>query len=304
MVATKHVPVLVREVQTMLVVRPNGNYLDATFGGGGHTRAILENLSEHARLLAIDRDPDAVERGKQLAAEDSRVEAVHASFDQIADVSRSNGFEQFDGILFDVGISADQLDDGHRGFSFQKNGPLDMRMNPTVGKPASEWLNSASVQAIATVLRKFGDERNARLIANEIVRTRPISDTQELVELINRASKTQEPNKHIATRTFQAIRIHVNDELTQLRQGLRNAFELIGHAGRIAVITFHSLEHRAVRRQFSQWVDSSIPARVPIRGSSKGPMKIVEKGLTPKRRETERNPRARSALLQVVERVQ
>lgn len=304
MVATKHVPVLVREVQSMLVVRPNGNYLDATFGGGGHARAILEILGEQARLLAIDRDPEAVARAKQLAADDSRIETVHASFDQIADVSRRNGFEQFDGILFDVGMSSDQIEDGHRGFSFQKNGPLDMRMNPTEGKPASEWLNTASVQAIATVLRKFGDERNARVIANAIVRTRPLSETQELVEVINRACKIRETNKHVATRTFQAIRIHINDELTQLRQGLRNAFELIGQAGRIAVLTFHSLEHRAVRRQFSQWVDSSIPARVPIRGSSKGPMKIVERGLTPKRQETQRNPRARSAVLQVIERVQ
>lgn len=304
MVATKHVPVLVREVLSMLVVRPDGNYLDATFGGGGHTRAILENISECARFLAIDRDPDAVERGKQLTVEDSRVETVHASFDQIADVSRRNGFEQFDGILFDVGVSSDQLDDGDRGFSFQKNGPLDMRMDPTDGKPASEWLNTASVQAIATVLRKFGDERNARAIANAIVRARPLSETQELVEVISRACKTPETNKHIATRTFQAIRIHVNDELSQLRQGLRNAFDLIGHGGRIAVITFHSLEHRAVRRQFSQWVDSSMPARMPIRGVSKGPMKFVERGLTPKRQETERNPRARSAMLQVIERVQ
>ncbi|MCY3540974.1 MAG: 16S rRNA (cytosine(1402)-N(4))-methyltransferase RsmH [Gammaproteobacteria bacterium] len=304
MVATKHVPVLVREVQSLLVVRPDGNYLDATFGGGGHTRAILENIGESARLLAIDRDPDAVERGKQLTAEDSRVEAVHASFDQIADVSRRNGFEQFDGILFDVGLSSDQLEDGHRGFSFQKNGPLDMRMDPTEGKPASEWLNTASAQAIATVLRKFGDERNARAIANAIVRARPLSETQELVEVIGRAGKTPETNKHVATRTFQAIRIHVNDELSQLRQGLRNAFELIGHGGRIAVISFHSLEHRTVRRQFSQWVDSSIPARMPIRGSSKGPMKFVERGLTPKRQETESNPRARSAMLQVIERVQ
>ena len=304
MVATKHVPVLVREVLSKLVVRPNGHYLDATFGGGGHTRAILEIVSENARLLAIDRDPDAVERGKQLTAEDSRVEVVHASFDQIADVSRRNGFEQFDGILFDVGISSDQLENGHRGFSFQKNGPLDMRMDPTDGKPASEWLNTASVQSIAAVLKKFGDERHARLIANAIVRARPLSETQELVEVIYRVCKTQETNKHVATRTFQAIRIHVNDELTQLRQGLRNAFELIGHAGRIAVITFHSLEHRTVRKQFSQWVDSSIPARMPIRGPNKGPMKIVERGLTPKRQETEENPRARSAMLQVVERVQ
>lgn len=304
MVATKHVPVLVREVLSMLVVRPNGNYLDATFGGGGHTRAMLENIGENARLLAIDRDPDAVERGKQLAAEDSRVEAVHASFDQIAEVSRRNGFEKFDGILFDVGVSSDQLETGERGFSFQKKGPLDMRMDPTDGKPASEWLNTASVQSIATVLRKFGDERNARLIANAIVSARPLSETQELVEIISRASKTQESNKHAATRTFQAIRIHVNDELDQLRQGLRNAFELIAHAGRIAVITFHSLEHRTVRRQFSQWVDSSIPSRMPIRGPNKGPMKVVERGLAPKRQEIESNPRARSAMLQVIERVQ
>ena len=303
MVATKHLPVLVREVLSMLVVRPDGNYLDATLGGGGHTRAILEQLSDNARLLAIDRDPDAVERGKLIAEEDPRVVAVHASFDQIADACRRNELELFDGILFDVGVSSDQLNDGQRGFSFQKNGPLDMRMDPTNGKSAADWLNSASVQAIATVLRKFGDERNAKAIARAIVSERPLTQTQELVDVIGRACKTRDASKHIATRTFQAIRIHVNDELTQLRQGLRNAFELIDRAGRIGVITFHSLEHRAVRRQFSQWVDSTIPARMPIRGSSQGPMKFVERGLTPKRQEIESNPRARSAMLQVIERV-
>lgn len=304
MVATKHVPVLVREILSMLVVRPNGNYLDATFGGGGHTRAILEQVSESARLFALDRDPEAVARGKHIAAEDSRVEVAHASFDRIADTSRCNGFERFDGILFDVGVSSDQLEDGQRGFSFQKNGPLDMRMDPSNGQTAADWLNSTSVQTITTVLRKFGDERNAKVIASAIVAARPLTQTHELVEVIGRACKTRDAGKHIATRTFQAIRIHVNDELTQLRQGLRNAFELIDRTGRIAVITFHSLEHRAVRRQFSQWVDSSIPARMPIRGSSKGPMRYIERGLTPKRQETERNPRARSALLQVIERVQ
>lgn len=304
MAATKHVPVLVREVLSMLVVRPNGNYLDATFGGGGHTRAILEKVDESARILAFDRDPVAVERGKQLATEDPRVKVAQASFDQIADTSRTNGFERFDGILFDVGLSSDQLEDEQRGFSFQRNGPLDMRMDPTNGQSAADWLNSASVRSITTVLRKFGDERNARLIASAIQSARPLTQTQELVEVIGRACKTRDSGKHVATRTFQAIRIHVNDELTQLRQGLRNAFELIDQAGRIAVITFHSLEHRAVRRQFSQWVDSSMPARMPIRGPNKGPMKFIEKGLTPKRQETESNPRARSAMLQVIERVQ
>ena len=303
MAATKHVPVLVREVLSMLVIQPDGNYLDATFGGGGHTRAILEKLSDNARLLAIDRDPDAVERGKLIAEEDPRVVAVHASFDQIVSACRRHKLERFDGILFDVGVSFDQLSDGRRGFSFQKNGPLDMRMDPTTGKSAADWLNSASVQAIASVLRKFGDERNATVIARAIVSERPLSHTQELVDVIDRACKTRDANKHVATRTFQAIRIHVNDELTQLRQGLRNAFELLDRSGRIAVITFHSLEHRAVRRQFSQWVDSTIPARMPIRGSSQGPMKMVERGLTPKRQEIEINPRARSAMLQVIERV-
>ena len=304
MAATKHVPVLVREILSMLVVRPNGNYLDATFGGGGHTRAILEKVDESARILALDRDAVAVERGKQLATEDPRVTVAHASFDQIAETSRANGFERFDGILFDIGVSSDQLEDEQRGFSFQRNGPLDMRMDPTTGQSAADWLNSASVRSITTVLRKFGDERNAKLIASAIESARPLTQTQELVEVIRRACKTRDAGKHVATRTFQAIRIHVNDELTQLRQGLRNAFELIDKGGRIAVITFHSLEHRAVRWQFSQWVDSAMPARMPIRGSNKGPMKLIEKGLTPKRQETESNPRARSAMLQVIERVQ
>ena len=238
-----------------------------------------------------------------FANEDPRVVAFQASFDQISEASLRNNFEFFDGILFDIGLSSDQLEDGQRGFSYQQNGPLDMRMDPTQGKSAADWLNSTSEQAIATVLRKYGDERNAKAIASAIVEARPLIQTQELVQVIDRACKTRDASKHVATRTFQAVRIHVNDELTQLRQGLRNAFERIGRSGRIAVISFHSLEHRTVRRQFSQWVDSPIPAGIPVRGSRSGPMKMVEKGLSPKRREIENNPRARSAMLQVIERV-
>lgn len=303
MATTKHVPVLVREVLLALVVKPNATYLDATFGGGGHTRAMLEQLSDSGRVFAIDRDPEAVKRGKQLAEEDPRVVVVQASFDQLSDVSRKHDFEQFDGILFDIGLSSDQLEDGQRGFSFQKNGPLDMRMDQSNGTSCAEWLNSSSEKAITGVLRKYGDERNARAIANAVVEARPITQTQELVKIVDRVCTNRDARKHVATRTFQALRIHVNDEFNQLRQGLRNAFELISVAGRIAVISFHSLEHRLVRRQFSQWVDSQIPPRIPVRGASKSPMTIIEKGLTPKRREIESNPRARSAVLQVVERV-
>lgn len=303
MATTKHVPVLVREVLSALVIKPNGKYFDATFGGGGHTRAILEQLSDTGRVFAIDRDSEAVTRGKRFAEEDPRVIVAQASFDRMSDISRSHEFEQFDGILFDIGLSSDQLEDGRRGFSFQKNGPLDMRMDQSNGTSAAEWLNSSSEKAIAGILRKYGDERNARAIASAVVEARPITQTQELVEIVNRVCIARDARKHVATRTFQALRIHVNDELQQLRQGLRNAFELIGLGGRIAVISFHSLEHRTVRRQFSQWMDSQIPPRIPVRGTSKGPMKIIEKGITPKRREIEGNPRARSALLQVVERV-
>lgn len=303
MATTKHVPVLVREVLSTLVVRPNGNYLDATFGGGGHTRAILEQLDEQARVLVIDRDPDAVQRAELLAQEDQRVSALHARFDQIVDASQRHQIESFDGILFDLGLSSDQLEDGRRGFSFLKNSPLDMRMDPTDGTTAADWLNSASVNAITLVLKKYGDERNARAIAAAIVRARPFSKTQELVTTIDRACRARDTKKHVATRTFQAIRVHINDELTQLRQGLRGAFDLVGRDGRIAVISFHSLEHRLVRRQFSQWSDPQVPARLPVRGKSIAPMKILEKGVSPKRQELESNPRARSALLQVIERV-
>lgn len=303
MATTQHVPVLVHEVLLALVVKPNGTYLDATFGGGGHTRAILEQLSGSGRVFAIDRDPEAVKRGQSLAEEDPRVVVEQASFDQISDVSRKHGFEQFDGILFDIGVSSDQLENGRRGFSFQTKGPLDMRMDQTTGTSAAEWLNRSSQKAIIGVLRKYGDERNAKAIANAVVGARPVTQTQELVEIVDRVCTTRDTRKHVATRTFQALRIHVNDELNQLRLGLRNAFELIGLAGRIAVISFHSLEHRTVRRQFSQWMDSQIPPRIPVRGAGKGPMKIIEKGLSPKRREIESNPRARSALLQVIERV-
>lgn len=298
-----HTPVLVDETMTALVVNTGGSFLDATFGGGGHTRALLERLSTEARVLALDRDPIAVELAASLVLEDDRLKAMHGCFGEAKRLALENEFQEFDGILMDLGLSSMQLDEAERGFSFQRDGALDMRMDPTSGFTASEWLNKVSVGELASVFKRYGEERNSRSIAQAIVRARPLETTSQLVDVISRASRKIDSRKHVATRVFQAIRVHVNDEINELRKGLRQAFDLLAINARLAVISFHSLEHQVVRRQFSEWSKDPIPRRVPVRGKSTGPFKIVVREKRPSRSEIEINQRARSAMLQVVERV-
>ncbi len=298
-----HTPVLVAEVVSALALCPNGAYLDATFGGGGHTQALLEKLDSSAQVFATDRDPNAISLANELAHTEKRLTTSQTSLSKLLETCKQQQLDSFCGILFDLGVSSMQLDSADRGFSFREDGPLDMRMDPTTGTTAADWLNTAPLPVISSVLSRYGEERNARQIAKAIVDARPLSRTAELVDVVDRSSRIRDSKKHIATRVFQAVRIHINDELNELREGLRNAFHLMAKSGRLAVISFHSLEHKIVRRQFSQWTNSQIPSRIPIRGSPSRPVKFIERGLKPSRREIEANPRARSALLQVIERV-
>ncbi|MCY3884861.1 MAG: 16S rRNA (cytosine(1402)-N(4))-methyltransferase RsmH [Gammaproteobacteria bacterium] len=298
-----HTPVLVEETVEALVVKPNGTFFDATFGGGGHTRCLLDKLDAKAQLLVADRDPSAIEGAKSLALEDERVKVVHGRFSDAKKLAHENEFQVFDGILMDLGLSSTQLDEAERGFSFLRDGPLDMRMDPTAGFTASEWLNRVSVGELTTVFKRYGEERNSRPIAQAIVAARPLETTFQLVDVISRASRKVDSRKHVATRVFQAIRIHINDEINELRKGLRQVFDLLGVNARLAVISFHSFEHQVVRRQFSEWSKDPIPRRAPVRGKHTGPFKVVVRERRPSRAEIESNIRARSAKLQVVERV-
>lgn len=298
-----HTPVLVEETIAALVVNRAGNYLDATFGGGGHTRSLLEHLDAEARVVVADRDPSAIEAAKSLSVEDERVTVVHGRFSDAKKFAHKNEIQEFDGILMDLGLSSIQLDDAERGFSFLRDGPLDMRMDPSSGFTASEWLNRVSVGELTSAFKRYGEERNSRSIAQAIVAARPLETTFQLVDVVSRASRKVDSRKHVATRVFQAVRIHINDEINELRKGLRQAFDLLAINARLAVISFHSFEHQVVRRQFSEWSKDPVPRRAPVRGKHTGPFRVVVRERRPSRAEIESNIRARSAKLQVVERV-
>lgn len=298
-----HTPVLVEETIAALVVNRGGTYFDATFGGGGHARSLLEHLDAEARVLVADRDPSAIEGAISLAVEDDRVTVVRGRFSDAKKLAHENEIQEFDGILMDLGLSSIQLDDAERGFSFLRDGPLDMRMDPTSGFTASEWLNRVSVGELTSVFKRYGEERNSRSIALSIVKARPLETTFQLVDVISRASRKVDSRKHVATRVFQSIRIHINDEINELRKGLRQVFDLLAINARLAVISFHSFEHQVVRRQFSEWTKDPVPRRAPVRGKHTGPFKVVVRERRPTRAEIESNVRARSAKLQVVERV-
>ena len=301
--AFQHEPVLLDETVTSLVTNSDGDYLDLTFGRGGHAREILRRVSSKAKLLTIDRDPDAVAIASRLASEDCRVSYAHGRFSEIKEIAETRGFKGFSGILMDLGVSSPQLENSKRGFSFTRNGPLDMRMDPTTGVSAEQWLNSADEHTLSLVFHRYGDERNARSIARAIVNSRPLKSTEQLVEAIESCSRRPDPRKHAATRVFQAIRIHVNDELAELDVGLDRGFSLIVEHGRIAVLSFHSLEHRIVKRKFRQWTTAAVPPKLPLRGNPQGQATYVVKGMRPNEMEVRGNPRSRSALLQVIERV-
>ena len=303
----EHRAVLLSEAVDALAVRPDGTYLDATFGRGGHSRSILELLGPKGRLVALDRDPAAVESGALIA--DARFSIEHARFSQLDEVLRALGIAQLDGALFDLGVSSPQIDDAQRGFSFRMDGPLDMRMDPTRGESAAEWLARASESDIREVIRDYGEERFAKQIAAAIVAARaaePLGRTRQLAHLVGEAVRTREAGQDPATRTFQALRIFVNRELEEVSLSLPLAAARLAAGGRLAVISFHSLEDRIVKTLFKEESrDCICPPGLPVCVCGhKASLRLVNKRvIEPSAEETRENPRSRSAKLRVAEKL-
>ncbi len=308
-ISSGHLPVLLNETINALNVKTHGIYIDGTFGRGGHARAILEQLSYKGRLLALDKDPTAVKYAHDLTLEDNRFSVEQCSFADLTKVAKDRSWQgKIDGILLDIGVSSPQLDVANRGFSFQKDGPLDMRMNPNSGISAAEWLATVKIDDIATVIRTLGEERYSKRIANAIVETRktsPIATTRELAELVNSASLSREKNKHPATRTFQAIRIYINNELEDLKLALRQALDILAVGGHLVVISFHSLEDRIVKRFFRNAAKGdNLPPSFPITADKLNPrVKLIGTAIKASQQEVYTNPRARSAILRAVEKL-
>ena len=303
-----HQAVLLEEALESLNIHPSGTYIDATFGRGGHSRAILQQLNEDGRLIALDQDPEAVAFAKQQFADEPRFQIEHCNFNQVADVIEQYGLKgSIDGVLMDLGVSSPQLDDATRGFSFLRSGPLDMRMDTSQGETARQWLARVKPDDLIRVLKKYGEEKFARRIATAIVETRAtreITETGDLAEIISSAIPVKEKHKHPATRSFQAIRIYLNEELQAIEQGLTGAVSVLVKGGRLSVISFHSLEDRIVKR-FMRDVSSrpKIPAGLPVMEADIDvPYRLVGKPITAGAEELDINPRARSARLRVLER--
>ena len=308
MTADAHVPVLAAEAVEALAVarRPDGVFVDATFGRGGHSRLILARLGRGGRLIAIDRDPRAIAAAAGLG--DPRMTAVHGRFGALDSILREHGLAAIDGALFDLGVSSPQLDDPDRGFSFRFDAPLDMRMDPTSGTSAADWLARATEAEIREVVSSHGEERFAKQIAKAIVAARragPLRRTGQLAALVGQAVRTREPGQDPATRTFQALRIHVNQELEELSLALPRALEALGGGGRLAVISFHSLEDRIVKNFMREAARPTAPERLPLRARElPAPrLRLVGKPIRPAPAEVAANPRARSAVLRVAERL-
>jgi len=305
--AVQHVSVLLDEAVEALAVRPDGTYVDATFGRGGHSRAILARLGGQGRLIALDRDLQAIEAGRQIA--DPRFELIHAPFSALAEVVQGRGVVQVDGVLLDLGVSSPQLDEAERGMSFRFDAPLDMRMDTSRGMTAAQWLATAETSEIRGVLRDYGEERFADAIAKAIVAARaerPVETTRQLAALVEKAVRTREPGQHPATRSFQALRIFVNQELEELSLVLPQAASLLAPGGRLAVIAFHSLEDRIVKRFLrDESRPPQLPSRLPIRASElpQPRLMLVTKPIRSSDAEVAANPRARSAILRVAQRV-
>ena len=304
-----HVTVMLQEAVDALAIKPDGIYVDGTFGRGGHSRLILSRLGPNGRLLAIDRDPLAIAEAQTI--DDPRFEMIPGAFSWLADYLRERGVAgQVDGLLLDLGVSSPQLDDAERGFSFQKDGPLDMRMDPTSGISASEWLAKAEADDIAWVLKEFGEERFAKKIGRAIVHDRvekPFTRTRQLAELIARLIPIKEKNKHPATRSFQAIRIYINSELEEVERAMEGALEVLAPAGRLAIISFHSLEDRLVKQFIrKQEKGPEVPRGLPLTEAQLAvgrTMKSIGKAMKPSDAEIDANPRSRSAVLRVAERL-
>ena len=304
-----HSPVLLDAALEGLRLMAEGCYVDGTFGRGGHARAILARLGRAGRLYALDRDPEAVAFARAQFHDEPRLHIEQDTFAGLLSFAERNGIVgRVDGLLLDLGVSSPQLDDASRGFSFQTNGPLDMRMDPGSGESAADWLARASEREIASVLRDYGEERFAARIARAIVRARtsiPLRTTAELAALVARASPARDPHKHPATRTFQAIRIHVNGELEALAQCLEQSLRVLAGGARLVVISFHSLEDRIVKRFMRDRARGRVlPKGLPVTGGPVGgELRLIGKAIRANAGEIARNPRARSAVLRVAERV-
>lgn len=307
MAQREHATVLLDEAVAALNVRAAGIYVDATFGRGGHARRILSKLGPQGRLLAMDRDPEAVAAAEREFSDESRFAIVQRPFSMLGITIDERGWHRkVNGILFDLGVSSPQLDDAARGFSFLREGPLDMRMDPTRGESAADWLQRASEQEIADILHELGEERYARRIARAIVRERalaPVVTTGRLAEIVASAVPTRERSKNPATRTFQAIRLHINRELDELRVALSQAVAALAPGGRLVAISFHSLEDRLVKQFLrKQERGEELPPDLPVRHAEIQPhLKAIGKPVRPGAEELQRNPRSRSAIMRVAE---
>jgi 16S rRNA (cytosine1402-N4)-methyltransferase len=299
----RHLPVMLAEVLEGLRVRPEGTYLDGTFGRGGHARELLGRLAPNGRLLLMDRDPEAIASAQAEFAADARVDIRHANFAAMADWPLAAA--GLDGVLLDLGVSSPQLDDPQRGFSFQSEGPLDMRMDPTRGMSVAQWLAVADEKEIADVLWRLGEERMSRRIARAIMertQERPLATTRELADLVTHAiGRHRERHKHPATRTFQALRIHINDELGALQDGLDAAVSCLKPGARLAVISFHSLEDRAVKQFIRGEVARPVRRGLPQPEAVPSALIAIGRAQFATDAETATNPRARSAVLRVAE---
>ena len=302
-----HQTVLLEEAVEALRIKADGVYVDGTFGRGGHSRAILARLGSSGKLIALDRDAMAIAAAMEIA--DPRLAAVHAQFGALREVVRRAGVAHVDGVLLDLGMSSPQLDAADRGFSFRFDGPLDMRMDTSRGQTAAQWLEQSSEREIREVIKRYGEERFAKQIARAIVAARsrgPVDRTRQLAEIVAKAVPAREPHQDPATRTFQAIRIHVNQELEELALMLPQCLEVLNGGGRLVVISFHSLEDRIVKqfmRTHSQ--PGALPARLPVRAHElpKPRLRLIGKPVFPSRAEIAANPRARSAVMRVAERI-
>lgn len=304
-----HQTVLLDEAVVSILGAQDGIYVDATFGRGGHTRHLLARLGAEARVLGFDKDPEAIAEARKLALEDGRFTAVHASFAEILSVLKARGLAgSIAGVLADLGVSSPQLDDASRGFSFQNDGPLDMRMDTTRGQSAADWLASVAEVELARVLFEYGEERHSRRIARAIVKARaeqPITRTRQLAEIVAAAHPAWEKHKHPATRAFQAIRIAINAELADIEIFLRDALAVLQPGGRLAVISFHSLEDRLVKQFFQKEAKGDdFPPGLPVTADMLKPrLRIVGKAIEPSADEVAANPRSRSARLRVAEKL-
>ena len=302
-----HVTVLLEEAVASLAIKADGVYMDATFGRGGHSRLILSRLGERGRLVAVDRDPQAIAAGAAIG--DGRFSLVHRAFGELSAAADDAGLSAVDGVLFDVGVSSPQIDDAGRGFSFRYDAPLDMRMDTTEGETAAEWLARAELKEITEVIRNYGEERFAFQIAKKVVAARleqPIVTTGQFAALVREAVRTREPGQDPATRSFQALRIHINQELRQLEVALPQALDLLKPGGRLVVISFHSLEDRIVKNFMRQQSTAdSLPRHLPLRADQlpKPKLALVGKAIKPSATEIAANPRARSAVMRVAEKL-